>query len=171
MILHLGVNDIPYVMLQPASTKRVKVRVHRRGGKWTSPESSSSPSSGGQTTGDVATILEDRYHVMELFYELNMEGIAKALETSIAGNIENVLMGNYGSNNPHAAAESDIEAMFKSFLSNRGLDNSGARGVPTMAALKGINHRLAHPYAKSNPERPSFIDTSVYQANFRALVD
>jgi hypothetical protein len=51
------------------------------------------------------------------------------------------------------------------------IESMGLRGVPTKAALKGINHRLRHPYRKSNPRRPSFVDTGLYVASFRAWME
>jgi len=50
------------------------------------------------------------------------------------------------------------------------MDQLGYPGIPTGAAEAGVNHRLLHPYAKDNPERPSFIDTGQYQADFKSWV-
>ena len=121
------------------------------------------------STGDVAEILENRYHVMEIFFEtVGREQISTALEHSIAGAIENMNVGQpIGSIAPTAEAEGEIETAFRFFLSQREMDMLH-RGVPTRAAMLGINHRLLHPYARSNPPRPSFIDTGLYQANMRA---
>ena len=109
MRLHLGVLDVPY-----------------KQGSNSSPE----------TTGDVAEILENRYHPIEIFYE------------------------------EHA----NIETRFRHFLSQKEMDSLGVPGVPTKAALAGVSHRFKHPYAKRAP-RPSFIDTGLYEASFRAWVE
>ena len=138
--LHLGVVDVPYT-------------------------------EGGKTTGDVATILEDKYGVMEFFYKhVGAYAIVRALERSSLGTIESLLLGVPAKITITAEAESEIEAMFRHFLSQREMDGK-VTGVPTAAALKGINHELKHPYAKTNPVRPSFIDTEQYQASFKIWID
>jgi hypothetical protein len=138
--LHLGVYDVPY------SDEHGK----------------------GKTTGDVAEILEDKYGVMDAFAFAHLPDIAKELEDSIAGSLETLMMGGRPDPNPFAKAESAITAMFKNFLATSAIEHLGIEGVPTLAALNGVNHRLKHPYAKGNSRRPSFIDTGLYSANFTA---
>jgi hypothetical protein len=42
-----------------------------------------------------------------------------------------------------------------------------AGNVKTKRRYRGaVNHRLARPYAKDNPQRPSFRDTGVYESSF-----
>lgn len=166
-ILHLGVIDIPYDVRVPESMKRVAVRT-QRGGK--AKVIKASPS-GGQTTGDVAEILEDKYHIMEVFFEdIGYEAVMGALVNSLEGAIENIQSGAPLSTiKLYAGAESEIETAFRLFLGQQELDGV-MPGVPTKAALKGVNHRMVHPYAKRGP-RPSFIDTGLYQASFKAWVE
>ena len=141
-ILHLGVTEIPYSGAQ------------------------------GTTTGDVAEILEAKYSIMETFVEtLGREAIAKSLERSVQNAVENVLMGsNSAAFAMTAEAEGEIEAAFKAFLTQQDMDGRVA-GVPTAAALKGVNHRLKHPNSKDNPERPSFVDTGLYLASMKVWTD
>ena len=162
--LHLGVVDLPYATQAP---RRVRVTT-RRGKK---PVASTAPASGAQTTGDVAEYLEDKYHVIETFYELHQQEIADELAQAMSNSLGNLLMGAPASSNVLAAAEGAIDAKFKQFISGQEMDALGVPGVPTKAAQKGVNHRLAHPYAKGNPERPSFRDTGTYQAAFKAWVE
>ena len=49
--------------------------------------------SGEQTTGDVAGWLEDKYHVMGAFFAANEQKVADALASSMAGSMENQLLG------------------------------------------------------------------------------
>ncbi len=147
-ILHLGVADIPY-----ANAPR---------------EKDSKASTGTQTTGDVAEWLEDEYHVMEHFYEIYKEQIAQSLERSVTVAFEGLLSGH--AVDPFAGAESKIGSMFRKMLDAGELEGLGYPGVPTQAALRGVNHRLKHPYARRGP-RPSFIDTGLYQLSMRAWVD
>lgn len=153
-ILHLGVIDIPYANAPKKNRRR-------------------SGSPGTQTTGDVAGWLEDRYHVMEVFFEEKKDLIAEDLEGSLQGALESVLMGagNIGNLDPVGTAMTDIEDRFKTFLSSQEIEKIGIAGVPTQAALDGVNHRLKHPYKKSNPRRPSFIDTGLYESSFKAWID
>ena len=145
LALHLGVVDIPYQA--PGKSKSTT------------------------TTGDVAEILEAKYHVMRLFFELHGPFCAKALEKGLAGALEHLLMGAPTKLDPFAEGAGQISDRFKQFLNNREIERLGYPGVPTKAALKGVNHRFAHPYAKANKRRPSFIDTTLYQDSMRAWVD
>lgn len=136
-VLHLGVVDVPY-----AAAK-------------------------GKTTGDIAEILEAKYHVMEVFAEeLGGDAIASALEHSVRNAVENVMMGsNSAGLNLTAEGEQEIEAAFRLFLSQQEMDGLQP-GVPTKAALAGVSHRFAHPYAKRGA-RPSFIDTGLYESSMK----
>lgn len=165
--LHLGVIDIPYATNVPEAQRRSVVRRRPDG----SIESFTAAPSGGETTGDVAAFLEEEYHVMEVFYEdVGSDAIAKALEVSARDALENMMMGSPADISLTKAAEDEIAAAFKLFLVQQEMDGV-VGGVPTKAALAGVNHRLKHPYAKGNPERPSFIDTGTYENSFRAWVD
>lgn len=123
----------------------------------------------GVTTGDVAGWLENRYHPMEIFYEINQEKIATALADSVAGALESLLMGGpTDSAQAFAGGASAIEAAFREFLSLDVMASLGYPGVPTAAALAGVNHRLK---AKKGAPRPSLIDTGLYEASFRSWVE
>lgn len=124
----------------------------------------------GKTTGDVAEILETKYHVMGVFGFLHLDDIARDLEDGAAANLENMLMGAPVSADPYAGAMSKIEQRFRDFLSLGEMNKFGFAGIPTAAALAGVNHRLAHPYAKANPSRPSFVDTGLYESSFKAWI-
>lgn len=155
--LHLGVIDVPYGDEAAAPTKKGQPR-KRRGQL-------------GVSTGDVATFLEDKYHVMEHFFELHGEEIAADLSESVAGALETALMGGPALDSSGlAAAMTKIEERFKRMLSEKELERLGYPGVPTKAALHGVSHRFKHPYAKRGP-RPSFVDTGLYQSSFKAWVD
>lgn len=128
----------------------------------------------GKTTGDVAQILEDKYHIMETFAEeIGLDVIQKAIEQSARNAVETLILGGSrpGSNSANMSltleAEGEIESAFKLFLSQQELDYTQP-GVPTQAALKGVSHRFKRPYLKTNPARPSFIDTGLYQSSMKA---
>lgn len=160
--LHFGVVDVPYATHDPV--RRVVTR-HRKG----SPvKQSSAPAGGAETTGDVADWLEMRYHVVESFYEdVGEQLLAKALEKGLQGAMLDLESGRSPDMvKPFKRAENEVKAAFDFFISQKEMDGTFA-GVPTKASLKGVNHRLAHPYAKDNPARPSFDDTGTYMAAFR----
>lgn len=119
------------------------------------------------TTGDVAEFLEDDYHVMETFYELNEEFISDELTDAIAGAIESLAQGRRGDVDA-SGPMSRIEERFRDYL-DRG-DWEKISGQTIDAAKKGISHRRKHPYSKRKSRR-AFIDTGLYQAAFRAWLE
>lgn len=153
--LHLGVIDIPYANDAPASGK----------GKTKKAATKSI------TTGEVADLLEDKYHVMELFYETHRAGIVHDITESLAGALESQMMGAPPSTDPFAAGTQQINEKFKNFILSREIESLGIPGTPTEAALKGVSHRKLHPYAKANARRPSFYDTGMYVDHFMSWID
>ena len=168
LTLHLGVIDQPYGKagvlppLKRASKRKPSARMLQRAIARTHAFKVASI-----TTAEVATILEAKYHLFTVFYELNQGRIADMFADAAAGALENVLLGAPSSLSLTADAEQEIEKRFKQAISAREYDKI-IPGVPTQAALKGVNHRLKRPYAKDNPERPSFRDTGLLQASFKA---
>lgn len=162
--LHFGVIDVPYVANEPEAKTKGRAK---RGAKAKRVKASPDQT----TTGDVAEILEEKYGIMEAFFENNENAIAGFLEEGLKGTVENLFTGAPATNDPFGSGTSKIEEAFKDFLSTREAERVGIEGTPTRAALRGVNHRLKHPYAKGNPRRPSFIDTGLYQTSFKAWVE
>lgn len=129
-------------------------------------------SAGKKTTGDVAELLENRYHIMELFVETEgVDSISKAFEESARNALQDLLSGAPASSlSLTQDATQEIESAFRKFIDRKELDYVEP-GVPTKASLKGVNHRLKRTNAKGNPARPSFRDTGLYQASFRVWTD
>jgi hypothetical protein len=160
--LHLGVIDIPYNTVPTEYKKNAR----------------KSGTAGTETTGDVAEWLEDKYHVMEVFFELHEDKVAKALESSVEQALDMLYLGAPVENiNPFNAASADIEKSFKHFLDSQEIETIGIPGVPTQAALDGVSHRFKDPrFVKKGkklvkrPRRPSFIDTGLYEATMKAWV-
>lgn len=144
MRLNLGVSDVAYA---PGSNKNT------------------------QTTGDVAEILEKKYNLFSVFYEERQQEIADQLAESLSNELGDVLSGATPSSNPFFDGEQEAIEAFRDFLSMQQMDALGVPGVPTQASLKGVNHRLMHPFSKSNPSRPSFIDTGTLESAFRLWLD
>jgi hypothetical protein len=153
MILHLGVIEMPYENEAPTPGKR------RRKAK--------APS--GMTTGDVASILEDKYHVMEVFFQEKQQLIADQLAQSVAGTLESIMAGAPPTIDPFGEGTKKVKGLFDDFITNKEMDRLGYPGVPTKASLKGVSHRFKGK--KGEPGRPSFVDTGLYVDNFTSWID
>ena len=151
MILHFGVIDIPYANA-PKTMKR-----HKTHGP-----------AGTETTGDVATWLENKYHIYETYYGMREQFVADQMAESVKGAIENLMMGAPPTTDPFLAGTGKIEEDFKLMLSAKAFDGVIA-GFPTKAAQEGVNHRMKSGRGPKN--RPSAIDTGLYQASSKVWVD
>ena len=140
-VLHIGVNDVPYPH---------------------DPE--------GTTTGQVAEILEAKYQLFGAFAYHYGPQVANALADAAAGALEDELAGGPPANTArrYAAGCSQTEDMFRRFLDADTMAALGYAGVPTAAALAGVNHRLKE---KRGAPRPSFIDTGLLESSLHAWVD
>jgi len=117
------------------------------------------------TTGDVAQYLEEKYQIMQTFFERYGNDIADLMSNDLAASIENMMAGLPPSNDPLAESMSRIHDLFVAFLDNQ--EMNGKPGVPTRRALLGISKRFKE---KRGDPRASFIDTGTYQAAMRAWV-
>ncbi|MFA9204831.1 MAG: hypothetical protein ACEQSH_00085 [Bacteroidia bacterium] len=140
-------------------------------GRSTKPAAAAKGTGGGSahpvTTGQVAEWLEARYHIMEVFYEDSRSAVHELIEESVRDKLEAVLMGAPPEGDPFLEAGSEIEKRFKQFLATDQMAKMGIPGIPTKAALMGINPRLKS--GRGMP-RPSFIRTGLYQSAFKAWV-
>ena len=138
MILHLGVNDVAYA----------------------DPDAP-----GAITTGEVGAILEDKYHVMRVFYETYQRKIVEAVAQEMQARLNAMLEGN-----PNAVVgEIMIDAIHAMFSNYLDLDEwQQITGQVIMAAQGGMNYRKK---SKKSNARPAFIDTGLYQRSMRAWLD
>jgi hypothetical protein len=160
--LVFGVIDIPYVEYDEKGKPKKKKK---------SKKSTQNVKKGSTaTTGSVAEDLEKKYKIMAKFYELHEDEIAVEIVKSLEGSIVNMLAtGHMPSDNSTGfdeAAEA-IQEKFKKFLDTEEMAHTGTPGVPTEAALRGVNHRLK---VSRGARRPSFIDTGQYQAAMKVWV-
>lgn len=145
LTLVFGVVDVPYAT-PPSKTARARKAVTT-------------------TTGEVAGWLEGKYHVMEHYYEARQKQITEALADSMAGALETLLAGGPAdAPAPLAEAESFIQNDFQQFMALDTLATLGYPGIPTKAALDGVNTRLKK---RKGAPRPSFIDSGAYVNSFR----
>ena len=119
----------------------------------------------GTTTGDVAERLEEKYRIMQTFFDRYGNEIADLMSKDLAANLENLMAGAPLSRDPLAESMSRVHDLFVAFLDNE--EMNGMPGVPTRRALLGISKRFKN---KKGDPRPSFIDTGTYQAAMRSWV-
>ena len=158
-----GIADVPNRPFVPGSPMTLHIGVLDQ------PYRNASKKASAVTTGDVAGFLEKKYALMETFYKVYQEKIAQDLEGGLAGALESLLMGRVV--DPWGAATQNIATAFRQFISSGEAERLGIPGTPTKAALRGVSHRLSHPYRSSNPRRVSFRDTGLYMNSARAWVD
>ena len=120
-------------------------------------------------TGDVAAILESKYGIMAAFVRAHRDDITGAIERSVGDALAN-LIARRAATDPWGRATQVIQTKFNDFISSGEAERVGIPGTPTKAALRGVNHRLLHPYARRNARRVSFRDTGLYVGSFRSWV-
>jgi hypothetical protein len=121
------------------------------------------------TTGDVANQLEKRYGIMGHFVGMQKKMIAREVMEEILGTLQK--------RKPQHPMDA-ISTRLKQAISNREFD--GIPGVPTKAAQMGISTRFKGGKRKGSRRdkvkrtgvaRPSFIDSGLYQASIRVVLD
>lgn len=123
---------------------------------------------GTADTVEVARILEARYGLFTAFYTFHETEIKALLVDSLEGALENLHAGGVAPADPFASSMQRLQALFRKFLMTAEIERMGIDGVPTQAALKGINHRKK---AKKGVRRPSFVDTGTMELAFRSWVE
>jgi hypothetical protein len=109
---------------------------------------------GSKSTGDVAEILEAKYHVFEHFWQAHGQEIADSYVAAAARALEDVLSGGTPATSLFTAPQAATKALFTKFIDTQEMDSLGYPGIPTKAALNGVNHRMKRPYqeAGASPE-------------------
>jgi hypothetical protein len=143
------------------------------------------------TTFEVATKLEENYHVMQTFYDSRKQKIADFLADDMAHSLQDMMNGrriggsksamftnkfhgiseSYSTSSLSYGADQKIEAEFRSFIFSNEMQkmNIAATGKPlSMAAFKGVNFRKKHPYSIKNKPRVAFVATGLYVSSFMA---
>ena len=120
----------------------------------------------GANTVDVAEILEREYKIIETFSEHHAEDIAKSLENSLVGALENIFLGAPPKKDLFAEGCAQIDAGFRLFIEEREMD--GLLGIPTKAAIMGKTSRRKAGVGNTN--RASFDDTGTYKRSFKSWV-
>jgi len=122
------------------------------------------------TTGEVANRLESKYHIMGTYLANQGEFVAQEIAERLSDNLMR--------RTPirKEMSLSGIEHDLKSSISQRKFDQwIGPPLVPTKAALMGVSLRFKSGKRRgkakvSGVERPSFIDTGIYQRSIRVVL-
>ena len=123
------------------------------------------------TTYQVAEFLEEKYGIMQAWWDNHGEEVAEKMEVGVQSAIDAVMENRRQANDPFGSAMNFAEHSFKNFLSSMEAERVGIPGTPTKAALRGVRHRKKGYKAVIGPRRPSFIDSGMYEANFKAWID
>lgn len=121
-------------------------------------------SDSGKETGDVAEILESKYHVMEIFAEKKKDFIADALAESYVGAIENAFAGGPQDVSIFASAMENITDEFHEFIDR---EESGIHTKAKDAPLAGGRKKRQYRRVKA---KTTFVDTGLYRNSFIAWV-
>lgn len=117
---------------------------------------------GAVTTGEVAEFLENKYHVMRVFYELHEKEIGEQIGVAVVERMESVLQGN-PMQSPDVKID-DLKKMFRRYLDAGEWER--ATGQTIAAAHQGVSHRKKSK--RREEKRVAFIDTGLYQSSFEA---
>jgi hypothetical protein len=119
----------------------------------------------GQDTGEVASLLEAKYGVMQGFVDRNMDHIAGSIEDGIAGALESVLAGAPENFNVFGSAMSNIEDRFHDYIDREehGI-RTKAKDEPKAGARKKRQYRKASG-------KTTFVDSGLYRNNFKAWIN
>lgn len=144
---------------------------------------------GANTTGEVARILEDKYHIMRIFSEENWALIEAAVTDALEGEMETARTKNRKLSLSNLYTQK-IDQRFREFLSNREIEpifpfeiqaakegishrfkDARNRNVSLRAILKGQAQSYKKVLAMKRASRPAFIDTGLYQQSFISWID
>jgi hypothetical protein len=158
LTLHMGFLPVPYTkkyMADPwRGVRSVLAKKQSRG------------ADSKMTAKDVADILEDKYNIIEVFAQLYEDEIMEPMINKFHDIVLKTLSGEYKSSTDKIIQNMrpktrEIESLFRNFLSME--EMNGRTGIPTEAARTGKGRRTRR-------SGPSFVDTGIYRAAFRAWI-
>lgn len=122
----------------------------------------------GITPFDVGKILESKYGIYSAFWRKHGPDVG----SSMAQDVERAVNTGFRTGKipeiVFLTSANDAMKLFHNFLSLREVETMGLPGVPTAAALAGVRHRKGRRKMRHGSRRPSFIDSGLLEANFRA---
>jgi hypothetical protein len=133
----------------------------------------------GNTTHGVGVLLEEHYGLFSGFFNDKKDKIVELLEEDIDNAMAMILAGRQPPKNPFGDSSSEIEHIFKNFISSQEAEKVLAPGsekypVPTGAALAGKSLRFKGKKKirqNQGARRPSFIDSGVFQSSIKVWIE
>ena len=128
-----------------------------------------------QTTGEVAEYLEDRYGIIQKFYDLNESEILDDLSDALSDALEDFANGNPLPPIDLIMSENlgDRAEKFRDFLDTGEVERVGIPGTPTKRSLQRISLRFKEKKTRKGQKsvaRTSFLDTLFYRNSFKIWV-
>lgn len=120
---------------------------------------------GRQDTGEVAEILEAKFHVMQIFVDQNLELITNDIADGVLGAMESALMGAPPGHDMFGSAMANIEDRFHGYIDREehGIKTK-AKDAPKAGARKKRQYRQV-------TSKTTFVDSGLYRNNFKAWID
>jgi len=118
------------------------------------------------TTFEVATRLEEDYGLFSHFWAKHRDDIIQEAGTAVAHQLINRIR--YGAPDGGELQMGEVIQKFNIFLEQEEMAGLGVAGVPTQAAIHGVNSRLKRQFG---PRRPSFIDGGLFKTSFTAWIE
>ena len=122
---------------------------------------------GGVTTYQVAKILEQKYHVMEVFYNAYQKKIAEEVQRKYAMMLRRYLKDGKTWGEQTELPMDDTRALFSDYLDRDEWQSITGRTI-LAAAMGKSNRKKDKAYYPGS--RPAFIDTGLYRRSFRAFL-
>jgi len=118
----------------------------------------------GQTTGEVAEILEDKYGVMQKFADQNLDFMAQSITDGVIGAIENAFAGAPQTANVFAEGLSKIEDRFHDYIDH---EEHGIRTKSKEKPLSGVRKKRQYRRVTG---KTTFVDSGLYRNSFKVWV-
>jgi hypothetical protein len=120
---------------------------------------------GPQKTSDVAEILEEKFHVMQIYADQNEDRIAQFIEDGVAGALESVLAGAPINFDVFGSAIANIEDRFIEYIDG---EEHGIKTKSKESPKAGARKKRQY---KKVTNKTTFVDSGLYRNNFKAWVD
>ena len=117
-----------------------------------------------ETTGEVAEILEEKYHVMETFFDMHKKDIADAIGQSVAGALVNARAGQTMKRDIFLSAMDKTEKMFKRYIDS---EQHGIKLKKHDAPKAGA--RKKRQYKKVSAV-VAFVDSGLMRKSFKSWI-
>lgn len=129
------------------------------------PEETPYADEGSKTVGDVAEIIEDKFHVMQIFADMHEQDMADELSISYANAMDSIFSGRPMPKDFAASATAKIGDMFETYI------NTQEHGIDLKKLRKPLaGSRKKRQYRKAKAAT-AFLDTGLYRGAFKAWTE